>query len=183
MEWDAVFQIATASIASIGIGGAMVFAMSSWLAKVWASRILERERKELSTELEQTKHELDVLRETTLRFQNDKILTYRGVVDVVSKALASFDSMQGGRLDKAEAAARFDQFNEQRIRIYGYLAMLAPQQVMDAQDNLMDHLLKVANGNAPYKWERVRELAIILLNEVRLDIGIDKTPIQYNGEL
>ena len=84
-----------------------------------------------------------MVKETTLRFQNDKIITYRAVVDVVSKVLASFDSIELGRLGATEAAARFDEFNEQRIRVYGYLAMLAPQQVMDAQDRLMDHLLCV----------------------------------------
>ena len=183
MDWNAVFQVVTASVASIGVGGALVFAMSSWLGKVWAGRILEKEKSVLGAELEKTKRELDVVKETTLRFQNDKILTYRAVVDVVSKVLASFDSIERGRLGPAEAAIRFDEFNEQRIRVYGYLAMLAPQQVMDVQDRLMDHLLCVSQGNAPYEWHVVRELAIEVLNEVRRDIGIDKSPIQYNGQL
>lgn len=157
--------------------------MASWLGKVWASRILERERTALGVELEKTKRELDVVKETTLRFQNDKILTYRAVVDVVSKVLASFDSIEQGRLSADVAASLFDEFNEQRIRVYGYLAMLAPQQVMDAQDRLMDHLLCVSQGNEPYEWGNVRNLAIDLLNEIRRDIGIDKSPIQYNGQL
>ncbi len=50
------------------------------------------------------------------------------------------------------------------MRVYGYLAMLAPQSVMDAQDKLMDHLLKIANGSEGYEWQWVRELAINLLN-------------------
>lgn len=183
MEWNVVFQLVTASVASIGVGGALVFAMSSWLGKVWASRILEREKTALGVELEKTKRELDVVKETTLRFQNDKVITYRAVVDVVSKVLASFDSIELGRLGATEAAARFDEFNEQRIRVYGYLAMLAPQQVMDAQDRLMDHLLCVSQGNEPYEWRIVRDLAIELLNEVRHDIGIDKSSIRYNGKL
>ncbi|EMX0314406.1 hypothetical protein AAFZ98_004561 [Vibrio parahaemolyticus] len=61
--------------------------------------------------------------------------------------------------------------------------MLAPQSVMDAQDKLIDLLLLVAHGNANYEWEVVRELALKLINEVRKDIGIDKSAIAYNGEL
>ncbi|MBA3014284.1 MAG: hypothetical protein KKD63_16740 [Proteobacteria bacterium] len=183
MEWEAVFKLITASIASIGAGGALVFALSSWLGKVWANRILGNEKHKLESELEKTKRELDVIKETTLKFQNDKILTYRAIVDVVARMLSSFDSHQMGRLRTDEAGSRFDEFNEQRLRVYGYLAMLAPQSVMTAQDKLMDYLILIAGGSVDYDWHKVRELSINLLNEIRKDIGIDKSPIEYGGEL
>ena len=88
-----------------------------------------------------------------------------------------------GRLQQHEAGSRFDEFNEQRMRVYGYLAMLAPQSVMDTQDRLMDHLIKISNGSEAYDWNKVRELAINLLNEIRKDVGVDKNPIEYRGEL
>jgi len=183
MEWETVFKFVTASVASIGVGGAVVFALSSWLGKVWASRILATEEHNLKSLLEKTKRELDVFKETTLRFQNDKILTYRAIVDVVARILSSFDAHQMGRLQPHEAGSRFDEFNEQRMRVYGYLAMLAPQPVMDAQDQLMDHLIKISHGSEKYEWPKVRGLAINLLNEIRKDIGIDKSPVEYRGEL
>lgn len=183
MDWETVLKFVTASIASVGVGGALVFALSSWLGKVWANRIIATQTHELQSNLEKTKSELDVIKKTSLRFQNDKIHTYRAIVDVVAQVLSSFDANQMGRLEPREAARRFDDFNEKRIRVYGYLAMLAPQSVMDAQDSLMDHLLKIANNSAPYEWANVRKLALNLLNEVRKDVGIDKTPIEYRGEL
>lgn len=61
--------------------------------------------------------------------------------------------------------------------------MLAPQSVMDAQDNLVDHLLKISLGSLPYEWAEVREKALAMLNAIREDIGISKEPIGYNGEL
>ena len=183
MDWETVFKLVTASVASIGVGGAMIFALSSWLGKVWASRILSKEEHQLESALEKTKRELDVIKETTLRFQNDKIMTYRAIVDVVARILSSFDAHQMGRLQSNEAGSRFDEFNEQRMRVYGYLAMLAPQSVMDAQDRLMDHLLNVAHGSEKYEWPKVRELAIELLNEIRNDVGIDKSRIEYRGKL
>lgn len=183
MEWETVFKFVTASIASIGAGGAIIFALSSWIGKVWANRILSNEKHKLESELEKTKRELDVLKETTLRFQNDKILMYRAIVDVVARILSAYDSHQMGRLQPQDAGSRFDEFNEQRLRVYGYLAMLAPQSVMDAQDQLMDYLIKIANGSVGYEWKIVRDLAINMLNEIRKDIGIDKSPISYRGEL
>jgi hypothetical protein len=181
--WEDIFKIITAAIASVGVAGGIIFALSSWLGKVWASRILDREKNELNKELEATKRELDVYKDTYLKNHNDKVIIYRAVIDIVSKLLSTFDSFQSGRMPHTDAAQAFDIFNEQRMQTYGYLAMLAPQQAMDAHDQLIDHLIKISGGDAPYEWERVRNLAINFINEVRNDIGIDKTPISYNGEL
>jgi hypothetical protein len=183
MTWEDVFKILAAAITSMGGAAFIIWRMSSWLGNVWAQRMLEKERYELRTDLEKAKRDLDVIKETTLRFQNDKILTYRAVVDIVARFLASLDSRHLGTLQPTEMTARIDELNEQRIRVYGYLAMFAPQAVMDAQDMLMDHLLTIFQGSVPYEWKKVRELAINFLNEVRKDIGIDKNPIGYNGEL
>ena len=47
MTWEEAFKIAAAVITSLGGGTAIVFVFSSWLGKVWATRILNRERHEL----------------------------------------------------------------------------------------------------------------------------------------
>jgi len=69
------------------------------------------------------------------------------------------------------------------MRAYGYLAMLAPQEVMNAYDDLFDHLLFVINGQEPYEWTKVRELSLAMLNEVRKEIGLGAAPIAYFGKL
>ncbi|MDD3066720.1 MAG: hypothetical protein PHO48_02715 [Candidatus Gracilibacteria bacterium] len=61
MSIKEVFEIALAVIASLGGGGFLVFALSSWLGKVWASRILESEKQEYKKEIEKYKKELEVL--------------------------------------------------------------------------------------------------------------------------
>jgi len=61
--------------------------------------------------------------------------------------------------------------------------MIAPQSVMDAQDNLMNLLITISNGKREYVWSEVRELSITLINSIREDIGIDKSPIVYRGQL
>lgn len=166
------FELASAILFSIGSAGGILFALSSWLGKVWASRILEKERNELS-----------ILKETFLKEHNEKIATYKSVVDVISKILADIDKWQAGDLTSEKGKEAFHSFNEQRLRAYGYLGMVAPQAVMDAQDALIENILLVANGQATYDWAEVRRLALMLINEIRKDIAIDKKPISYNGNL
>lgn len=50
-----IFSIAGAALLSIGGAGALLLALSSWLGKVWASRILEREKAELTRTIEREK--------------------------------------------------------------------------------------------------------------------------------
>ena len=53
-----IFRVAGAAIAATGSASLIMFALSSWLGKVWASRILERERGALAKELEERRAEL-----------------------------------------------------------------------------------------------------------------------------
>lgn len=169
MQW---FELAGTILFSIASAGAILFGLSSWLGKVWASRILERERNELS-----------ILKETFLKEHNEKTTTYKTAVDVVSKILADLDKWTLGDFSPDKGKDAYHSFNEQRMRVYGYLAMVAPQAVMDAQDALMDKILLVIQGKEKYIWAEIRERALALLNEIRKDIAIDKSPISYNGIL
>lgn len=169
MQW---FVLAGTVIFSVGSAGAIFFGLSSWLGKVWASRILERERNELS-----------ILKETFLKEHNDKSTIYKVVIDVVSKILADLDKWTIGDLTPEKGKEAYHSFNEQRIRVYGYLAMVAPQAVMDTQDALMDKILLITQGKEKYAWAEIRELALALLNEIRKDIAIDKSHISYHGNL
>lgn len=166
------FELAGTILFSIGSAGAILFALSSWLGKVWANRILERERNELS-----------ILKETSLKEHNEKTATYKTAVDVVAKILADLDKWTHGDLPPDKGKDAYHSFNEQRMRVYGYLAMVAPQAAMDAQDALMDKVLLVAQGKEKYIWAEIRELALALLNEIRKDIAVDKSSISYNGKL
>lgn len=192
------WNVAAAVLTSVGGGGVIVLGLSSWLGKVWADRLMQREthrhaaqleqlrdqlRRTSETELEQLRRSLDVGVQTHLREVAEKVTIYRAVVDLIAEVLGDFDLATRVGAASGTTAQRLDQFNRQRMKAYGWMAMLAPQPVMDAFDALADHLLQVANGAAEYHWPHVRTLAIALLNEVRKDIGLDKSPIQYKGEV
>jgi hypothetical protein len=192
-----VFSIATTVILSVGGGGIIVFALSSWLGKIWANRLMEAERAKHAEELERLRSELhheseatlttlqsdlEIFKEKHLKGYTDKLAIYRLVTDVIVDALGDLDliTLSGAA---ADGTARWDRFNRGRMKAYGYLAMLAPQSVMDVMDALMDHLIQVSHGQDRYEWPKVRVLVLNLLNEIRKDIGIDASPIDYRGQL
>lgn len=186
-------QVVLSALLSVLSAGGIIFALSSWLGKVWADRILSRETHELQIRLAHAQGQvdrhlqaaqtaLDLAREVRSRAFHDKLDTYRGIVDEVSSLLAKLDAHSLGRSLPPDGGW-FDKFNEQRMRLYGHLAMVAPQEVMDANDRLMDHLLQVCHGQQHYDWESIRVLAQGLINEVRKDIGVNPSPIAYSGVL
>jgi len=58
-----VFSIAGATLGSVGGAALIIVALSTWLGKVWASRILEKDRLKYESELEQIKNRLNSKRD------------------------------------------------------------------------------------------------------------------------
>lgn len=58
MSMDEIFKISGAILASVGGAAAIIFALSTWLGKVWANRILEKDKLAYSSELERIKNQL-----------------------------------------------------------------------------------------------------------------------------
>jgi Glu-tRNA(Gln) amidotransferase subunit E-like FAD-binding protein len=55
MNWDQAFKLAASMLASVGGGAVIIFALSSWLSKVWANRILEADKVKYQSALEVVK--------------------------------------------------------------------------------------------------------------------------------
>lgn len=191
-----VWETALAVLASIGGGAAIVVACSTWLGKVWADRFMANETAKYEAELARLRadleaanaqslarlaQELDIAQARTLDTVREKLAAYRYAVDLVAGLVAEMGRAAGGRTTPGQALMEVDQFERERLRLYGYLGMLAPQEVMDAQDNLIDWILGVVEGTLAFDWTELRRLALVLLNEIRRDVGLDKTPIMYRG--
>jgi len=58
MDYTDLFKLAGAILTSIGGAAIIIFALSSWLGKVWANRILEKDKLHYQTELEKIKNKL-----------------------------------------------------------------------------------------------------------------------------
>jgi cell division protein FtsB len=193
-----ILKVGMAIIGSSGLAGMVIFGLSNWLGKLWANRLMEnekaahqRELEKLRAELQQAnekdvsklKSELEIYKEKHLKGHEDKITIYRMVADTVAEILGDFDRLSYEQKPLNQNPDGFDKFNRNRMKVYGYISMFAPQEVMDALDQLFDHLLLVAYGREQYEWSGIRSLALNLLNEVRKDIGFNPTPIEYRGNL
>lgn len=191
-----ILGIASAILVSLGGAGAIILGLSNWLGKVWADRLLQRERAShelelahIQSELEATNEralsqirtELDIYKDQFLKGQSDKISTYHAMADMVATLIVTLTRAEIRAMPQDEAVEQLFKFEAERIRIYGYLAMLAPQSVMDAYDALVDQLLEILEGRKIFHFAEVRTLAIGVLNEIRKDIGLNPSPIQYRG--
>lgn len=195
MDWTETFKFVAAVLISSGGGGFIVFALSNLLGKVWANRLMQNEKAEHDKQFENLrstlesknqksrdglKNSLEIFKETHLKEHTDKIAIYRSVIDIIAIMLAEFEKVGLGQQNEI-ASDVIAQFSIDRLKAYGYLGMLSPQPVMDAQDAMMDKLLGVIYENKPADWNEIRGLAINFINEIRKDVGINKEPIEYRG--
>jgi hypothetical protein len=157
----------------------IVIGLSSWLGKVWAERIREKERAKNTVALEAFKHELDILKAQNLRGFNDKIEVYRLVVNIISEAIG--DVVKHLFQKQPVPSEIVFAFDKARMKVYGYLAMQAPQAVIDKYDALTDLIFSMIENPTKYCWADIRERCLAMINECRKDVGFDESPITYNG--
>ena len=184
MKFQETLNIALTVLASLGGGAAIIFLFSNWLGKVWANRIMakeraafERELTELKSKLEKAnsesveklKTDLEIFRDTHLRGLSDKLEAYRHAIDIISDLCTDVHNV-GTNHELGNKVVT--EFNRGRLKAFGYLAILAPQEVMNAYVSLTDYLYAVATGGAKYDWIEIRRLTYILVNAIRMDIGI-----------
>ncbi|HHQ4479042.1 TPA: hypothetical protein ACSPZR_003837 [Aeromonas veronii] len=180
----------------LGGGSVIIFGLANYLGKVWAVRLMNKEMAQHSLALEKLRNKLqldsqqylaklnsdiDFYKQTQLKEHSDKLLIYRATIDLVAAMLAKVDMIVLQRKQKLNPEEE-EQFDTERLKIYGYLAMIAPQDVLDANDELIDQLLEVVFDSDTVGWEIIRAKALNLINAMRQDIGIDKSTVTYNGQ-
>jgi hypothetical protein len=121
-----IFKLIGAFILSVGSAGLILAALSTWLGKVWASRILESERAKHSKELEKLRAELhkdthsqlrhiqqdlDIYKQKHLQGFSDKVQNYRLIADMVADILGDFDLMEATGYKPTESNDNFEKFN------------------------------------------------------------------------
>lgn len=195
MPFEDILSIALTIIASLGGGGAIVFGLSTWLGKLWADRLMQRERQKHDIELEHLRSELksstnqqlatmqtqlDIAKAAHVQDHMDRMTIYRHAVDIFVGIVAKIQRMLQQKRNTLNADELYE-FEVQRMQLYAYLAMHAPQSVMNTHDALSDLILDVVHDGKTTTWEHFRGLAIHFLNEVRKDIGIRPEPIDYRG--
>jgi len=191
-----IWQTVAAIITATGGAGFIILCLSNWLGKVWANRIMDAEKAKYQNELEtlraslirsndeaisNIRNGLEIYKEKHLKSHIDKLDAYRLSTDIVSTILAMLDHRRSGGLPPPNQLEILFQFNRDRMRAFASLMMFAPQSVLDGLDNLFMEIFDVLSGTKTYRWEDVRKLVYLLANEIRKDIGIETSPIEYRG--
>lgn len=167
------FEIAQAVLLSLGGGGIIVIALSSYIGKIWAKRILQNEKNEHDKELSSFKIKLESLaQQNTLNYQQ-KIDLYK----VVSTPLIELVALLGKDGLTHEHVAEFDR---QRLHITAQLALFAPQKVFDSFSDMIDYMYDSLENN-DYSFLIFRDKALSYLSEMRKDIGIYTDDVSYKG--
>lgn len=76
MNWNEFFQIISGVIISVGGAGAIIWKLSSYLGEIWAKRHLESIKKEYQKEIETYKTQLNMIKETALRYSGQQFELY-----------------------------------------------------------------------------------------------------------
>lgn len=76
MTWNETFQIIVGAIASVGGASFIVWKFSSYFGDMWAKKHLESIKKEYQKEIEAYKAQLDMLKETSLRYSGQQFELY-----------------------------------------------------------------------------------------------------------
>ena len=188
-------SIGATIIASLGGSGEIILGLSNYLGKIWAERLMATEKanheqkleylrvqlqKENQLHLAELNNGLEIYKQTHLREHSDKLVIYRATIDLVAIMLAKVE-MIVLRHKRELSPEEKEIFETERLKIYGYLAMIAPQEVMDANDAFIDQLLAIIFDGETTSWEEIRAKALCLTNAMRRDIGIDKSDVAYNG--
>lgn len=105
--------------------------------------------------------------------------SYRLVVDVLSDATADIIlAMKQGQIDLASV----DRFHRGRMRAFGYLSMLASQEVLDQFAKLTDYLEDVAEGKTHFTPVNLRKHTFEFVNAMRRDVGINPIEIKWGAD-
>jgi hypothetical protein len=76
-----IFEAIGVVVVSLGGAGFLIIALSGWLGKVWADRVLQDVISKNERMLEELKKELDLLKQKELTRHFDKLAVYKDMID------------------------------------------------------------------------------------------------------
>jgi hypothetical protein len=111
-----VFQVAATVLVALGGGGAIIAGMSSWLGKLWADRLLERERVTNEGVLEAYKRELELSFNARNRVSEAEFEIYRQLWTEVTQVsfwgLGIRSGLTKSSLSEEEHVTRYREFQQ-----------------------------------------------------------------------
>jgi hypothetical protein len=192
-----IAEIAASIIVALGGGGAIVFGLSSWLGKVWADRLmqkekakhdqdledfkakairkLEEEKAHYERELENFKSHLERENKRAHHTFEERIAFYKEAMTPVIDLITESQRTAG----KLEQTTWFE-FEKKRLATSIQFAMFASVDTSQAYDTLIDYIFDCSENKKQFSWPELREYAYKVVNEIRKDVGATGEAI-YQG--
>lgn len=197
MEIKQVFEIAGAIIASVGGAAGIIVALSTWLGKVWANRILEKDKLKYNSELEKLKNKIQSeSQKQHLMFS----LYFEGQFKLYNNLWISLSELKNS-VDELWAEANIKNLNslvtslkKAKKQIQNSALLIEPQHYYEIMNIIADleryrygkeQLIFVRKSIPPYNNQQVREIiednrhlrnritefVTMMLEEMRTQIG------------
>lgn len=191
MNADEIFKIATAIIASLGGSALLLGAFSHWLGGLWAKRMLQNERakheeslQKLKSKneaaLEDLKAQIYTLKQKELNRHFDKLAIYKDVIHIVSEILRELEAISSSKQESVNSEVEYA-FALNRNKAYGYISLVSCQEVLDRYNDMIDFFIPLIYEGEQATWEEMRDKADLMLNAMRIDLGINEGEIIYRG--
>lgn len=175
MNIEMIFEVAGAMLLSLGAGGALVLALSGWLGRVWAERLMVKETAKHNSDLEQLRSSLQVQTDQSVQIYKQKIDLYKEVGAPLVELLVK--TQNTGLITVQD----MQEFEKCRLNTTALLAMFAPVNVFDEYNWMIDYIYNCAEGKEAWSFAEFRVRALKFLSLVRADIGLYNDTLIYNG--
>jgi len=175
MNTEMIFEIAGAVLLSLGTGGAIVLALSSWLGKVWAERLMVKETAKHNHELEQLRSSLQTQADQSAQTYKQKIDLYKEVGAPLIELLVKTQHIGSITVEDMRV------FEKCRLNTTALLAMFAPIAVFNEYNTMIDYIYNCAEEKDIWSFEEFRIRALQFLSLIRADIGLYSDTLSYNG--
>lgn len=161
---------------SLGGGALIVLALSNWLGKVWANRLMASETARHSQELERLRASLQVSSDRSSHIFREKIELYKEVgeplITLVTHAQAN------GKIDQDV----LNKFESERLSSTALLALFAPREVFDSYNSVVDYIFNTIDGIEVWSFHEFRSKALSMLSLMRHDVGLYDDDVTYSGK-
>ncbi|MDF5615367.1 hypothetical protein P7M48_12040 [Vibrio parahaemolyticus] len=171
---ESAFNIAQAILVSLGGGAAIVLGASSFLGKLWAQRILQKEQSKMALEIEEYKNKLGELTANKQINYYQKLELYKSVSAPLIDLVANITHQEILTRDYIRG------FDKQRLHMTAQLALFASSDVFDMFMDLIDYMYSSIESDT-FEFHVFRVEMLKFLSEVRKDIGIYTDEITYKG--
>lgn len=165
-----ILATAAAVIASLGGGGLLVFALSSWLGKVWANRMMISEQRKHDEALEELRNSLRRRTDAGLEELRHK---HSADIDLLVRKRQVYERLAGSMrvfFDRGVPASNAER--EQFLQAYDAGFLWADDAVLEVVGAFLDQ--NVAAGGGPTDPDHSRELQTLYgetMTRMRRDAG------------